>query len=107
MTTTTTAAAMPIPCGPDSQRLLVAAAEALEMALIPDWDEAGRRELWALRVGRVQPYWTTTKRRHLARTDWMAASALTNYQAVAQEPEAKAAAGALAAAIRDGNCAIW
>lgn len=105
--TTTTAAAMPIPCGPDSQRLLVAAADALEMSLIPDWDEAGRRELWALRVGRVQPYWTTTKRRHLARTDWMAASALTNYQAVAQEPEAKAAAGALAAAIRDGDCAIW
>jgi hypothetical protein len=107
MTTTTTAAAMPIPCGPDSQRLLVAAAEALEMSLIPDWDEAGRRELWALRMGRVQPYWTTTKRRHLARTDWMAASALTNYQAVAQEPEAKAAAGALADAIRDGDCAIW
>jgi hypothetical protein len=105
--TTTTAAAMPIPCGPDSQRLLVAAAEALEMSLIPDWDEAGRRELWALRMGRVRPYWTTTKRRHLARTDWMAASALTNYQAVAQGPEAKAAAGALAAAIRDGDCAIW
>ena len=107
MTTTTTAAAMPIPCGPDSQHLLVAAAEALEMSLIPDWDEAGRRELWALRMGRVQPYWTATKRRHLARTDWMAASALTNYQAVAQEPEAKAAAGALADAIRDGDCAIW
>lgn len=107
MTTTTTAATMPIACGPDSQRLLVAAAEALEMSLIPDWDEAGRRELWALRMGRVRPYWTTTKRRHLARTDWMAASALTNYQAVAQEPEAKAAAGALAAAIRDGDCAIW
>lgn len=107
MTTTTTAAAMPIPCGPDSQRLLVAAAEALEMSLIPDWDDGGRRELWALRVGRVQPYWTTTKRRHLARTDWMAASALTNYQAVAQSPEAKAAAGALADAIRDGDCAIW
>lgn len=104
---TNTTAAMPVPCGPDSQRLLVAAAEALEMSLIPDWDEGGRRELWTLRMGRVQPYWTTSKRRHLARTDLMAASALCNYSAVAQGPEIRAAARELAAAIRNGDCAIW
>ena len=77
------------------------------MSLIPEWDETGRRNLWALRMGRVQPYWTTSKRRHLARTDLMAASALCNFSAVAPEAAIRAAARELAAAIRDGDCAIW
>jgi hypothetical protein len=107
MTATTTTAAMPMHCGPFLQVLLVKAAEALEMALIPEWDETGRRELFYLRKGTVQPYWVSNRRRHLSRTDLMARSALLNYVAVTDDREQASAARLLADEIRLGTVAIW
>ena len=107
MTAATTTAAMPMHCGPSLQVLLVKAADALEMALIPDWDETGRRELFYLRKGTVQAYWVTVRRRHLSRTDLMARSALLNYAAVTDDREQASAARLLADEIRQGAVAIW
>jgi hypothetical protein len=107
MTAATTTAAMPMHCGPFLQVLLVKAAEALEMALIPEWDETGRRELFYLRKGTVQPYWVTVRRRHLSRTDLMARSALLNYLAVTDDREQASAARLLADEIQRGTIAIW
>ena len=72
----TTTEAMPLPCGPYLQALLVRAAHALDASLIPDWDETGMRNLQGLRAGKWQPYWLSSKRRHLSRTDEMACAAL-------------------------------
>lgn len=107
MTAATTASAVPMHCGPFLQVLLVKAAEALEMALIPDWDEAGKRELYGLRKGTWQPYWVSVRRRHLSRTDLMARSALLNYAAVTDDREQASAAYLLADEIRLGTIAIW
>ena len=106
-TTTAAAAAMPMHCGPFLQVLMVRAAEALEMGLIPDWDETGRRELFYLRKGTVQPYWVSNRRRHLSRTDLMARSALLNYAAVVGDRDQASAARLLADEIRLGTVAIW
>lgn len=110
MTTTATDAA-PLPCGPYLQALLVKAAEGLEMNGIPDWDEEGRRNLYGLRIGRWQPYWVSTRRRLLSRTDEMARAALLTLAASAKGPAwantEAADAQRLADAIREGRCAVW
>jgi hypothetical protein len=106
MTTTATDAA-PLPCGPYLQALLVRAAEALEMSLIPDWDEEGRRNLYGLRTGRWQPYWVSTRRRLLSRTDYMACSALLNWAAVTDDREQASAARLLADEVQRGLVAVW
>ena len=111
MATTTTTEAKPTPCGPYLEALLIRAAEALDHQLIPAWDDAGRLELSSLRSGQVRPWWTGGRRRHLARTDYMAISALLSFAAEAQGPAwantEASDARRLADAIREGRCAVW
>jgi len=112
-TTTTTTEPLPVPCGPYLQALLVRAAESLDHTLIPDWDAEGRRNLQLLREGRLQAYWTgrSKHRRHLARCEFMAISALMNLRCEARGPLwANTDAGdalRLADAIQEGRCALW
>lgn len=104
---TTTATAEPLHCGPYMQVLMVKAAEALEMDLIPDWDEEGRRNLYGLRKGTWQPYWVSTRRRLLSRTDLMARAALLNLAAITDDREQASAARLLADEINNGLIAVW
>ncbi|QTP86371.1 hypothetical protein SSRP02_p015 [Synechococcus phage S-SRP02] len=107
----TTTEAMPLPCGPYLQALLVRAAHALDASLIPDWDETGMRNLQGLRAGKWQPYWLSSKRRHLSRTDEMACAALIALATDTKGPdwgtEAAATAQLLASEISAGRCAVW
>lgn len=106
MTATTTTTA-PLHCGPYLQVLLIKAAEALEMSLIPDWDEEGRRNLYGLRKGTWQPYWVSSRRRLLSRTDLMARAALLNLAAVADDREQASLARLIADEINNGSIAVW
>jgi hypothetical protein len=106
------AEAMPLPCGPYLQALLVKAAEALDYSEIPSWDTEGQRNLHGIRQGIWQPYWTARQgRRHLSRTDAMACAALESLAAAANGPawaDTEASdAQRLAVAIREGRCAVW
>jgi hypothetical protein len=104
---TTTATVQPLHCGAFLQVLLVKAAEALEMSLIPDWDDEGRRNLYGLRKGTWQPYWVSNRRRHLSRTDRMACSALLNYAQTTSNSEQASAARLLMDQISNGSIAVW
>lgn len=106
---------LPMLCSPYLQALLVRAAESLNQeALISGWDEQGRRLLQLLHEGRICVYWTMRsggRRRHLARSDFMAIAALMNLRDAASGPlwaDTEASdAQRLANAIEQGRCAVF